>query len=102
MKKLISFRYLLSFIYFVIAMLNWTKLDAAWRIDDQNLLIYFTSPPLWAINDIHKAFDNIQIFYLLSLIIWFVIGFFIDWLMKKISSLFTNQNPSSTGDSDSF
>lgn len=85
MKRLIRFKYLLSFIYFVIALLNWTQLDVAWKIDDKNLLIYFTSPPLWFINDIHRAFDNIQIFYLLSLIIWFVVGSFIDWLIKKIA-----------------
>lgn len=36
MKKIIRFRYILPFLYFCIALLDWTELDAAWNIDDKN------------------------------------------------------------------
>lgn len=88
MKKTIRIRYFLIFLYFCIVLLNWTKLDAAWKIDDQNLLIFFTSPSLWIINDINTAFEYIELHYILSLIIWFAFGYLLDLVIKK---LFTNR-----------
>ena len=84
MKKLIRTRYVLSFLYLCISLLNWTKLDAAWNIDDKNVLIFFTSPSLWIVNDTNTAFDFIELHYLLSLIIWVVIGYLIDLIIGKM------------------
>lgn len=87
MKKICRFRYILPFLYFCIALLDWTELDVAWNIDDKNLLIFFTSPPFLFINDINSAFHYMVLIYLISLLVWFGMGYLIDIVISKIADL---------------
>lgn len=86
MKNIIRFRYILPFLYFCIALLDWTELDVAWNIDDKNLMIFFTSPPFLFINDINSASDHYMVLiYLISLLVWFGVGYLLDIVISKIA-----------------
>ena len=60
------------------------------RFDDKNLLLYFTSPPLWILEDysylLRELFGESLMFTILrgvNILFWFTVGFLIDWRVSK-------------------
>jgi hypothetical protein len=65
--------------------------------DDKNLLLFFTTPPFWLLEDftpqLKLFFVNENIFrvflYLVNIAFWFLFGLLLDWIAnrKKIQNL---------------
>lgn len=76
------FRFWLPFLSLIIILFHTSGLDAKTEFDDKGLLAYYTSPP-FLIVDQHYAFDHELLFYFLTLIFWFLMGWIFDRLRKR-------------------
>jgi hypothetical protein len=61
--------------------------------DDKNLLLFFTSPPFWilethwfVVNFMHPADVALGIIYVFTILFWFLLGFILDKILKKLSN----------------
>lgn len=51
--------------------------------DDKNLLLFFTSPPFWILENMSFRFP-IGVIYVISITFWFLFGFGIDRFIQKL------------------
>lgn len=51
-------------------------------LDDMNLLIFFSTPPLWILEQFSLGFP-MEFFYVIGLSFWYTIGLFIDKKLTK-------------------
>lgn len=52
-------------------------------LDDKNILLFLTTPPSWILEQFSLGLP-IQVFYILGLAFWFLFGWLIDNLRRKI------------------
>lgn len=86
MELLKKFQFWLPLVYVAIGFLNLVG------IDDKNLLLFFTSPFGWmaeqhwfVVTFTHPS-NIIFLIFLISLVIWFLVGLVIDMVLNKIKS----------------
>ncbi|GMK47008.1 hypothetical protein PghCCS26_41370 [Paenibacillus glycanilyticus] len=81
-----KFSFWLPFISFIFLVFHWSQLDSKTNFDDKGLLVYYTSPP-FLIAEQHFAFDHEVLFYCLTIVFWFLIGWIIDRLIKSLIAM---------------
>lgn len=94
MKGIIkSFRFWFALISVIIIIQN----VSGW--DDKNLLLYFTTPPLLIMNEwfsfqMDFGESTMLIFYICNFVSWFLCGFLLDLLLKRIVARIKTRNRS--------
>ena len=79
----LSFTFLLTLLSILIVRFNINGRD------DKNILLYFTSPPFWVLEDYSVT---LNVIYISTIIFWFVIGIFLDFTVTKRIHKFFQEN----------
>ena len=88
MNRYKSFRFWFTFFSIVVCAFNFFDLD------DKNILLFVTSPPVWLIENSHffNQVGNIPIMvidiftYTITIFFWFMLGFLLDKAIKVLRS----------------